>query len=127
MVDISNFIVRKSGKKDEKFYIDYIGKYKINDFSKITCIEVSQIKDIFISNNAVFDEESDVYYFDSIEKAKIAIEALQSKVKNNLKGRIVHLTDTEIEYIRKALINDGSDMISKNSKLKDTIFKKLNF
>jgi hypothetical protein len=47
-------------------------------------------------------------------------------MKSDQKGRIISLTDAEIEYIRKALINEGSNTIHLKNSIKDAIFKKLN-
>jgi hypothetical protein len=48
------------------------------------------------------------------------------KTRSEMKGKAVFLSENEIEYIRKALINEGSNTIHVKSKIKDAIFKKLN-
>lgn len=126
MVSESNFVVRKSGRKDESYYIDYLGVYKINDLARIVGIKASAVKEKFLNNNAVYDEALEVYYFSSENSAKNTIAEIMRDVKSDIKGRVVHLTETEIEYIRKALINDGQSIMSMNNKIKDAIFKKLN-
>lgn len=126
MVSESNFVVRKSGRKDESYYIDYLGVYKINDLARIVGIKASAVKEKFLDNNAVYDEALEVYYFNSMDRAKNTIAEIMKDVKSDIKGRVVHLTEAEIEYIRKALINDGQSIMSMNNKIKDAIFKKLN-
>ena len=126
MISESNFVVRVSGRKKDTYYIDYIGMYKISDIAKIAGANVLEIKEKYLENGAEYDEELDVYYFNSIESAKKAISSILKNVKANKLGRMVLLTDTEIEYIRQALINEGSNTIIVNNKIKDAIFKKLN-
>ena len=122
----SNFIVRKSGREDNSFYIDYLGVYKVVEISKMVHLEASFIKDKYIKYGAVYCEQLDVYYFGEIEKAKSAISEILKSLKSNQKGRIIQLTESEIEYIRKALINEGVNSLRVNTKVKDNIFKKLN-
>ncbi len=126
MVSESNFVVRKSGRKDESYYIDYLGVYKINDLARIVGIKASAVKEKFLNNNAVYDEALEVYYFNSMDSAKNTIAEIMKDVKSDVKGRVVHLTEAEIEYIRKALINEGTNVMHVSNKVKDAIFKKLN-
>ncbi|HEY5583009.1 MAG TPA: hypothetical protein VIK78_00760 [Ruminiclostridium sp.] len=125
-VSESNFIVRKSGREDNSFYIDYLGVYKVVEISKMVHLEASFIKDKYIKYGAVYCEQLDVYYFGDIEKAKGAISEILKSLKSDQKGRIIQLTESEIEYIRKALINEGVNSLRVNTKVKDNIFKKLN-
>ncbi len=122
----SSFIVRKSGRKDNNFYIDYQGIYKITEIAKVVHIEASAIKEIYLQYNAVYDAELDVYYFINIESAKHAVSDILRNLKHEQKGRVVQFTEAEIEYIRQALINEGVNNIRVSSKIKDNIFKKLN-
>jgi hypothetical protein len=126
VVDESNFIVRSSGRKPGSFYIDYSGAYKISEIAKVAGIEQSTVKTIYFNNDAVFDESMDVYYFGSIEAAKQAISTIYSKIRYEQRGKLIFLTIPEIEYIRKALINEGSNTIHIRSSIKDKIFEKLN-
>ena len=126
MVSESNFVVRKSGRKDECYYIDYLGVYKINDLARIVGVKASAVKEKFLNNNAVYDEALEVYYFNSMDSAKNTIAEIMKDVKSGVKGRVVHLTEAEIEYIRKALINEGTNVMHVSNKVKDAIFKKLN-
>jgi len=126
MVNQSNFIVRISGKGADKYYIDYSGVYKANEIAKITGLKPTAVKEIYSGNGAVHDDSLDVYYFSSLDAAKKAIAEIFGNVKSELKGRLVHLSEAEVEYIRKALINEGSNTIHLKNKIKDEIFKKLN-
>ena len=122
----SNFIVRKSGQLENGFYIDYLGIYKVSEISKLVHLEPAFIKEKYIKNGAEYFEQQDVYYFTNIDGAKAAISEIVKNIKGNYKGRIVQLTEAEIEYIRQALINEGVNNIRVSSKVKDNIFKKLN-
>lgn len=125
-VNESNFIVRKSGRESDSYYIDYLGVYKIVEIAKLVGLESVLIKEIYQKHNAVYFSELDVYYFKEIENAKSAIADILKNLKSNQKGRIILLTEAEIEYIRQALINEGVNNIRVSSKVKDNIFKKLN-
>ncbi|MDF2984969.1 MAG: uncharacterized protein K0R50_479 [Eubacterium sp.] len=125
-VSESNFIVRKSGRESNSYYIDYLGVYKIVDISKLVHLEASLIKEKYLKHDAAYFDELDVYYFNNIEKAKSAIADILKNLKSNQRGRIIQLTEAEIEYIRQALINEGVNNIRVSSKVKDNIFKKLN-
>jgi hypothetical protein len=122
----SNFIVRKSGQQDNSFYVDYLGIYKVVEISKLVHLEASFIRDKYIKHGAVYYDQLDVYYFNDIEQAKSAINEVLKSIKAEQKGRILQLTEAEIEYIRQAMINEGANNLRVNSKVKDNIFKKLN-
>lgn len=126
MVNESNFIVRLSGRRENSYYIDYSGVYKIIEIAKVAGMEPSRIKEIYQDNGGAYDESLDVYYFSSLEAAKKIILTICSNVNNNKKGRLVFLTESEIEFIRKALIYEGGNTLHISSKVKDAIFKKLN-
>jgi hypothetical protein len=122
----SKFIVRKSGLKDEIFYIDYQGEYKISTLSKITGISKDKIVDIYDNFNSCYDEKLEVYYFDSEEKANMVINELLKYIKPSKRIKSVSLTEEEIEYIRRALINEDSNVIFTKNKIRESIFSKLN-
>lgn len=126
MVNQSNFIVRMSGRRADNYYIDYSGTYKVIDIAKITGLEPAAMKEIYTGNGAVYDDSQEVYYFGSLESAKKAIAEIFGNVRTELRGRLVYLSEAEVEYIRKALINEGSNTIHLKNKIKDEIFKKLN-
>jgi len=125
-VNESNFIVRKSGRERDSYYIDYLGVYKIVDIAKLVGVESVLLKEIYKKYDAVYFSELDVYYFKDIEKAKSAVADILKNLNSSQKGRLIQLTEAEIEYIRQALINEGVNNIRVNSKVKDNIFKKLN-
>lgn len=126
MVNESNFIVRKSGKRADSYYIDYSGVYKTVEIARITGLEPALVKELYLDEGAVYDETQEVYYFGSVEAAKSTISNIFRNVKTELKGRLLYLSEAEVEYIRKALINEGSNTIHLKSSIKDAIFKKLN-
>jgi hypothetical protein len=126
-INESNFIVRKSGRELNSFYIDYLGVFKLTEISKLTHLEVQFLKEKYLEHGATYYSELDVYYFNDVNETKKAISDIMKNLKSNQKGRIVQLTEAEIEYIRQALINEGVNNIGVSSKIKDNIFKKLNF
>lgn len=126
MVNLSGFVVRKSGRKENSYYIDYSGLYKTSDIARITGLETAAVTMIYIHHGAEYDGLQEVYYFSSIEAAKSAVAEVFSNVPPELKGKVLYLTEAEVEYIRRALINEGSNTIYLKSKIKDEIFKKLN-
>jgi hypothetical protein len=126
MVNLSSFIVRKSGRKENSYYIDYQGLYTAGDIARITGLETAAVTMIYIHHGAEYDGSQQVYYFGSIESAKNAVNEIFSNVRPELKGKVLHLTEAEVEYIRRALINEGSNTIYLKSKIKDEIFRKLN-
>jgi ubiquinone biosynthesis protein Coq4 len=115
-----------SGRKENTYYIDYLGVYKITDISKLSGIEAQTVKEKYIANGADYDETQYVYYFDDVENAKKTIKAIVKEMKSDNKGKLILLSEAEIEYIRKALINEGVNTIHVKNKIKDDIFKKLN-
>lgn len=125
-VSESNFIVRKSGREDNSFYIDYLGIYKVVEISKLVHLDASFIREKYIKHGATYCEPLDVYYFNDVEEAKGSISEILKSLKAEQKGRIIQLTEAEIEYIRQAMINEGINNMRVNSKVKDNIFKKLN-
>lgn len=122
----ANFIVRKSGTRENSCYIDYMGVYKVAELARITGISALGIKRKYAENGAVYDKSQEVYYFGSIESARKAISDMMKDIRQESKGRTVYLTEAEIEYIRKALISEGASSFSIKNKVKDSIFKKLN-
>lgn len=126
MINETNFIVRISGRRENSCYIDYQGVYKITEIAKIIGVEAPKIKEIYLKNNGDYDESQDVYYFGSIDSAKAAISQILKCAKSDMRGRLVFLTEAELEYIRKALINENSNTIRVSNSVKDAIFKKLN-
>lgn len=126
MVNQSGFIVRKSGLQSDSYYIDYSGSYKVGDIAKITGIKPAGVIKTYSDNGAIYDDMQEVYYFRSVESARKAIGELFGNVRAELKCKTVNLTEAEVEYIRRALINEVSNTIHLKSKIKDEIFRKLN-
>jgi hypothetical protein len=126
MVNDKNFIVRASAKKANCHYIDYLGQYKINDLSNLTGISEDNLGKIFTENKGFLDNELQVFYFNSIKDAEATIKKILTNITSEKHERALYLTEPEIEYIRQALINEGSNTLHIRNKIKDDIFKKLN-
>ncbi len=126
MAGETNFVVRISGRRENSYYIDYLGSYKVAEIAKVAGIKPVEVKEIYLSNGAEYDEDMCVYYFNSVEAANKAASDITKKTKSEYRGRLVFLTEAEIEYIRKALISEGGNTIRVKNKIKDAIFKKLN-
>jgi len=105
MVNESNFVIRKSGRKENSYYIDYMGSYKLNDIARIAGMEPGAVREKYLANGASYDESQEVYYFGSVESARKTIDEILKDMKSDYKGRLIFLTEAEIEYIRKALFN----------------------
>ncbi|MDD2504558.1 MAG: hypothetical protein PHG58_12060 [Clostridia bacterium] len=126
MVNESGFIVRKSGIRQGDYYIDYAGTYTVGDIAKLTGVKAAKIMEIYSENGAIFDDVQNVYFFRSTESAKNAVGELFANVKPEKKAKAVYLSEAEVEYIRRALINEGSNTLYLKGTIKDEIFKKLN-
>jgi hypothetical protein len=126
MVNKTSFIIRLSGIRANSYYIDYLGAYKAAEISELVGIKESVIKEKYILNDGIYNQDLDVYYFSSMESAQNAITEILKGVKVEKKCRIIELTEAEVEYIRQALINEGINTIRVGNKVKDAIFKKLN-
>lgn len=126
MVSESNFVIRMSGMKKNCYYIDYSGTYKAVDIAKIAGVEPGVIRERYLMHGAVYDAALDVYYFNSIESAKEAVADIMKGLKPDFKGRMIFLTEQEVEYIRRALVNEGVNVIHVKNSVKDAIFRKLN-
>ena len=121
----NNFIIRKSGLK-ELYYIDYQGEYRIKAIAEITGINIDKVTGFYEKQKEIYDETNGVYYFSSVDKAEYVIEELikNTNLSKNIKS--ISLTQEEIEYIRRALINEDSNIIYTKAKIRDSIFNKLN-
>lgn len=126
MVNQSSFIVRKSGIRPDDYYIDYAGTYTVGDIAKLTGVKAAKIIEIYTGSGAIFDDAQNVYFFRSTEAAKNAVGELFANVKPERKAKAVYLSEAEVEYIRRALINEGSNTLYLKGKIKDEIFRKLN-
>lgn len=110
----------------DKFCIDCAGKNKIGDISEMTGIEAGKIEEICLQHEALLDEIADVPYFPSREQAAEALKLLEDYSSVKETGKLVFLTFEEMEYIRQALINEGSNIINVRNELKKGIFDKFN-
>lgn len=119
------FIIRESGF-EKSFYVDYRGVYSTDALEEVVGIDSQELNRIYEACNGVYNAERQVYYFHSREDAADAIDAVWLKVRPSLKGKALYLTEKEVEYIRRALINEDSNIISMNKAIKDGIFNKLN-
>ncbi len=121
----SDFIIRKSAVQ-EGFYIDFEGEYEPEKIEAITGIDVAVIKETCLRFRGVFNQELNVYYFKTKDYAEQVVAELSKKTKPAKNVVMVELTTEEIEYIRKALINEDSNVIFTKSKIRTSIFDKLN-
>ena len=122
----NGFALRKSGVKEGFFYIDYEGEYQPERIKKATGISVDTIQGIYKEAEGEYNEQFDVYYFKSEESAQEAIKSLARSLRKSDHVRTVELTESEIEYIRRALINEDSNVIFTKNKIRESIFDKLN-
>lgn len=123
---MNGFMIRQSALKDGWYYIDFDGEFEVPELSRKTKITENVINHIYQENSGEFDVAHSVYYFPKHGYAADAVQVLNSKLKNSNVTRRVELTEEEIEYIRKALINEDSNIIFTNNQIRTSIFTKLN-
>jgi hypothetical protein len=126
MLDFSYFIVRSSGRNPGKYYIDCGGLYHVNDIAEGAGLSADRVLKIYTANGGRLNTELDVYYFDRIEAAKQSISDIFGLMQNSNKGKSVYFSEDEIQYLRKAIINDASGFAGNDSRMVDCILKKLN-
>ena len=126
MLSESNFIIRASARREGNYYIDYSGEYKISGIALVSGLDIPEVQDIYLKQGGELDTLHEVYYFDSIISARKAVSEILTKTGHSTFGKLVFLTETEIEYIRNSLIKEGTNTVGLNRSLKDEIFKKLN-
>lgn len=119
-----NFSIRSSGIQTGKFYIDCAGFYAIDDIARLSGLEKSELERLYESSGAEYDSMSSIYYFPSKAAAAEVIGRLEESVAAKGFGKVVFLTFEEIEYIRQALIYEGSNIINVRNDLKKCIFDK---
>lgn len=120
------FSIRSSGRLPGKCYIDLAGSYSLGDLAQLTGLDRAFIERTYQSQSAVLDESVGVFYFDSRELALQALQQIESALSSKGGGKLVMLSLEEIEYIRQALINEGSNIINVRNDLKKSIFDKFN-
>ncbi|MDF1617720.1 hypothetical protein [Petrocella sp. FN5] len=123
---MNGFMIRESALKDNYYYIDYNGEYELSKLSACTGITEKVIEHIYMEYDGVLDSDKGVFYFNKRGNAADAVEDLNSRVIRSKTSRTVELTEEEIEYIRKALINEDSNIIFTKNTIRTSIFNKLN-
>ena len=123
---MKTFMIRESAMRQEHYYLDFDGEYEISGISSCTGITENAILNVYKNNEGIYDGDRNVYYFPKYGFAADVLNDLRRKLKPARIGRTVTLTEEEIEYIRRALINEDSNIIYTKSKIRDSIFDKLN-
>lgn len=123
---MKKFMIRQSALAENQYYIDFSGEYTVPDIGRITGITENFIHKTYEDAGGVYNSERKVYYFSSYDLAVAATTILGENLKHSKMVKTIELTEEEIEYIRKALINQDSNIIFKNNRIKTTIFNKLN-
>ncbi len=126
MKNKKSFTVRSSGRVSDKYYIDCDGHFKINEIAESTGLGKNKVEEIYLSCHAQLDETIGAYYFPSGEYALKALKELGNQSSCKEAGKLVFLTLEEMEYIRQALINEGSNIINVRNDLKKGLFDKFN-
>lgn len=126
MIDTASFIVRTSGRFQGQYYIDYVGMYRPAEISRAAGVDEVTLAGIYRANGGRFDDGQGIFYFDSAIAAQKTISDIFERMPRRNRGRLVALTESEIAYIRKALINDGAGFTGVDADIKAGIFKKLN-
>jgi len=123
---MKRFMIRKSALGDDWYYIDFDGEYEVAAISRITGITENLIHQIYEETKGTYDSERKVYYFAKRGLAVDATDRLKGKLKKSKMTKVIELTEEEVEYIRKALIKEDSNMIFTNKRIQTTLFNKLN-
>ncbi len=121
----AEWTVRGSGRFPGKYYIDLAGRYLPADLTSITGIEEARIEAICLRGGADANNEFGVPFFNSREDALGVVWEFEALLPGAA-GKTVFLTNEEIDYIRQALINEGSNVVSVRNELKRRIFDKFN-
>ncbi len=115
-------MVRASGRFPGKYYIDLSGDYRTVDIAQALGLSKETVEQKYAQHEAAWEESLGVWFFASKASAEKAMKDLGGKKA----GRSLFLTYDEIDYIRQALINEGSNVISVHNDLKHRIFEKFN-
>ena len=121
----TEWMVRSSGRFPGKHYIDIAGQYLPADIAAQTGLELQKVEALYRHGGGSNDNPLGVWFFDSRDAALGVIRELESLQGGN-SGKTVFLTYEELDYIRQALINEGSNVISVRNELKKRIFDKFN-
>ena len=120
------FSVRGSGRFLGKHYIDLNGSYELGEIALSTNLKKEQIEKIMQACNGELDSNLGVYFFSDRDSALSAIHEIENSITGMGPGKSIFLTNEEIDYIRQALINEGSNVISVRNEIKKHIFDKFN-
>lgn len=123
---MNGFMIRESALKDDHYYIDYNGEFELSKLSSCTGISENVIEHAYLEHDGLLDSDKEVFYFSKRGNAADAVEDLNSRIIRSKTSRTVELTEEEIEYIRKALINEDSNIIFTKHSIRTSIFNKLN-
>lgn len=126
MKNMNSFSIRSSGRQAGKFYIDCAGYYSTGDMAAMMGMNKKTLEEIYTNEGAELDGVVGVYYFPSRDSALETVRKLENSLTSYGSGKVVYLTFEEIEYIRQALINEGSNIINVRNDLKKCIFDKFN-
>lgn len=125
MAVLSGLTVRGSGRFPGKHYVDLSGRFAAGDIAEVIGLSKESVEAVYQRFGAEYDTGIGVWFFDAREPALDAIRALGEQLAG-LSGKAVFLTNEEIDYIRQALINEGSNIINVRNELKKRIFEKIN-
>ncbi len=125
MPNLYGFMVRGSGRFPGKHYIDQDGYYALGDLAEATGLSKAKLEQAYLKNGAAYEESLGVFFFNSRDAALETIRELDEMLAGSA-GKSVYLSFEEIDYIRQALINEGSNVISVRNELKRRIFEKFN-
>ncbi len=123
---MNKFIVKKSKLDDESYYIECNGSYKITEISTHTGISKDKLNEMYNKYEGRYNDNKSLYYFSDYNRCVSLVEELNKNSLFSKNQRTISLTEEEIEYIRRALINEDSNIIFTNGKIRDSIFRKLN-
>ena len=126
MLEASSLLVRRSGRLENRYYIDYRGLYSTADIALEAGMEEAKVVALYEKNHGALDAENGVYYFPTGSDADAAVAQVLKTLHLSGRGRPVLLTEQEISAIRRALIGDGASPFGISSRVKDSILKKLN-
>jgi hypothetical protein len=121
----AEWTVRGSGRFPGKYYIDLAGRYQPADLAALTGVAREKIEALCLRAGASSENEFAVPFFDSREAALGVVRELETLMPG-VAGKTVFLTTEELDYLRQALINEGSNVISVRNEIKRRIFDKFN-
>ena len=121
----TEWTVRGSARYPGKYYIDLAGRYQPEDLAALTGVDQEKLEALCLRAGASTANEVGVPFFDSREAALGVVRELEALLPG-VAGKTVFLTIEELDYLRQALINEGSNVISVRNEIKRRIFDKFN-